>query len=136
MTEEQLRQAMRRRFQAMSMREWCRLTGCHATHVSEFMNGKRTPPSDLLKALNMRVDYVKNKREVRQALSHYSPDNTAPLVEALEKSIPVLELAAAEARGDFASGNGTQAWVDECQDALDTTRQALAAHRANNGEGE
>ena len=61
MDEEHLRLAMRRRFTAMSQREWCRLTGCHHTHVSEFMNGKRRPPPDLLKALNMRIDYVKIK---------------------------------------------------------------------------
>lgn len=62
MTEDDLRAAMRKRFDAMSMREWCRLTGCHAGHVSEFMRGKRSPQGDLLAALNMRVDYVKNKR--------------------------------------------------------------------------
>jgi hypothetical protein len=62
MTADQLRAAMRKRFEAMSLREWCRLTGCKASHVSEFVNGKREPPSDLLRALNMRVDYVKNHR--------------------------------------------------------------------------
>jgi hypothetical protein len=53
---------MRLRFQAMSMREWCRLTGCQVSHVSDFMNGKRSPPGDMLEALNMRVDYVRIKR--------------------------------------------------------------------------
>lgn len=62
MTEADLRVAMRKRFEAMSMNEWCRLTGVHKGHVSEFMNGKRAPQSDMLRALNMRVDYVKNKR--------------------------------------------------------------------------
>jgi hypothetical protein len=62
MTADDLRAAMRKRFEAMSMNEWCRLTGTNKAHVSEFMNGKRGPQSDLLRALNMRVDYVKNKK--------------------------------------------------------------------------
>lgn len=62
MTEDELRAAMRKRFQAMTMREWCRLTGCNLTHVSEFLNGHRGPPHDMLRALNMRVGYFKIRR--------------------------------------------------------------------------
>ena len=62
MTADQLRAAMRKRFTGMTMNEWCRLTGCTKSHVSEFMRGLREPPSDMLRALNMRVDYVKNHR--------------------------------------------------------------------------
>ncbi len=71
MTADELRAAMRKRFQAMSMREWCRLSGVHYTHLSEFLNGHRGPGTDLLTALNMRVDYVKNKRTIaRTALEN------------------------------------------------------------------
>lgn len=66
MTEDQLRAAMKKRFEAMSMREWCALTGCNASHMSDFMNERRGPPSDLLKALNLRVDYVKMHKSQRQ----------------------------------------------------------------------
>lgn len=62
MSEDDLRSAMKKRFQAMSLREWSRLTGCNATHVGEFMSGRRGPPNDMLRALNMRVDYVKVRR--------------------------------------------------------------------------
>ena len=62
MTEDDLRAAMRKRFTAMTMGEWCRLTGCNKTHVGEFVAGKRLPPHDMLRALNMRVDYVKCRR--------------------------------------------------------------------------
>lgn len=62
MTEDDLRQAMRKRFDAMSMREWCKLTGCNSTHVGEFINNRRGPPNDLLKALNLRVNYVKVRK--------------------------------------------------------------------------
>lgn len=65
MTEEDLRASMRRRFQAMPMREWCRLTGCNASHVSDFLAGKRGPPGDLLNALNLRVDYVRKRKVER-----------------------------------------------------------------------
>lgn len=61
MTEGELRVAMRKRFEAMTMNEWCKLTGCNPAHVSEFVRGLRGAPGDMLKALNMRVDYVKNK---------------------------------------------------------------------------
>ncbi len=59
MSEDDLRAAMRKRFQAMTMNEWCKLTGCNKTHVSEFVRGLRLPPGDMLKALNMRMDYIK-----------------------------------------------------------------------------
>jgi hypothetical protein len=62
MTADELRAAMRKRFEAMTMNEWCRLTGVSKSHLSEFLHGKRGPCSDLLNALNMRVDYVKNRR--------------------------------------------------------------------------
>ncbi len=62
MTEEELRVAMRKRFEAMTMNEWCRLTGCAKSHVSEFMNSKRPPPGDMLAALNLGVRYVRNRR--------------------------------------------------------------------------
>lgn len=62
MTADDLRAAMLKRFTGITMTEWCRLTGVHKGHLSEFLNGKRGPCSDLLEALNMRVDYVKNKR--------------------------------------------------------------------------
>lgn len=58
---DQLREQMARRLEAMSLREWCRLTGCAASHVSEFVNGKRNPPSDMLDALNLEVRYVKRR---------------------------------------------------------------------------
>lgn len=53
---------MKKRFEAMSLREWCRLTGCRPSHMSEFVAGKRGPPADLLKALNLEVRYVKRYR--------------------------------------------------------------------------
>lgn len=62
MTEDELRQSMERRFQTMSLREWCRLTDCHAGHVNEFIKAKRGPPSDLLKALNLQIRYVRGYR--------------------------------------------------------------------------
>lgn len=62
MSEDDLRAAMKKRFTGISMNEWCRLTGVHKGHCSEFINGKRGPCSDLLQALNLRVDYVKIKR--------------------------------------------------------------------------
>ena len=62
MDQDDLRQAMQRRFEAISLREWCRLTGCRASHVTEFMLGKRGPPSDLLNALNLEIRYVRRYR--------------------------------------------------------------------------
>jgi hypothetical protein len=62
MTEDELRQSMEKRFEAISLREWCRLMGCHSGHVNEFIKGKRKPPSDLLKALNLQVRYVRGYR--------------------------------------------------------------------------
>lgn len=70
MDEDALRAAMARRFEAMSMTEWCRLTGCQKSHVSEFMNRKKGPPSDMLNALNLEVRFV--RRKSRQALT---PEN-------------------------------------------------------------
>jgi hypothetical protein len=61
MTEDELRAAMKLRFEAMSMSEWCRLTGCHKSHVSDFINGKKGPPADMLCALNLRIAYLRNK---------------------------------------------------------------------------
>lgn len=60
MTEDELRRSMEQRFESMSLREWCRLTNCHAGHVSEFIKGKRGPPSDLLAALKLQVRYVRS----------------------------------------------------------------------------
>lgn len=65
MGEDDLRARMKQRFQAMPMREWCRLTGCNASHVSGFMTGKRGPPGDLLAALNLRIDYVVMRKSER-----------------------------------------------------------------------
>lgn len=62
MNEDDLRAAMRRRFTAMSLREWCRLTSCNASHVSDFMRGRRGPPSDLLTALNLEIRYTRKRR--------------------------------------------------------------------------
>lgn len=62
MTEADLRAAMKMRFETMTMTEWCRLTGCTQSHVSEFMRGLRSPPNDMLKALNLRVDYVRARK--------------------------------------------------------------------------
>jgi hypothetical protein len=59
--EDELRKLMRQKFTAMSQREWCRLTGCLHTHVSAFMRGKKGPPKDMLRALNLRVAYVRNR---------------------------------------------------------------------------
>lgn len=61
MTDAELRAAMKRRFEAMSMSEWCRLTNCNKAHVSEFINGKKGPPNDMLNALNLEVRYVRRK---------------------------------------------------------------------------
>ena len=72
MTEADLRAAMARRFDAMSMNEWCRLTGCAKSHVSEFMNGKKGPPGDMLNALNLEVRYIRRKR----ARASGGPDDT------------------------------------------------------------
>lgn len=69
MNEQQLREAMRRRFEAMTQSEWCRLTGCKNSHVSEFLNGKRGPPRDMLNALNMEVQYVKRRAAAIRALT-------------------------------------------------------------------
>ncbi len=47
----------------LTVREWCRLTGCNPTHVIEFVNGRRAaPPHDLLAALHLRVDYVRIRK--------------------------------------------------------------------------
>ena len=62
MTEADLRAAMKRRFEAMSMTEWCRLTGCQKSHVSEFMNGIKGPPNDMLNALNLEVRYIRKRK--------------------------------------------------------------------------
>ena len=62
MTESEIRAAMKKRFEAMSMGEWCRLTGCRSSHVSEFMRSRRGPPHDLLAALNLEIRYVKKRR--------------------------------------------------------------------------
>jgi hypothetical protein len=62
MSEDDLRAAMKKRFEALAMREWCRLTDCNVSHVSEFVRGLRAPPNDLLRALNLRVDYVRNRK--------------------------------------------------------------------------
>ena len=67
MTEDDLRALMRKKFEAMTMNEWCRLTGVNKSHVGEFLHKKRGPPHDMLRALNMRIDYVK-VRNTRQAL--------------------------------------------------------------------
>jgi hypothetical protein len=64
LTADQLRADMKRRFEAMSMNEWCRLTGCNSSHVSQFLSGKRVgPPHDMLAALNLSVRYVHNRKE-------------------------------------------------------------------------
>jgi hypothetical protein len=70
MTEGELRAAMVRRFEAMSLREWCRLTGCNKAHVSEFVNGKKGPPSDMLNALNLEVRYIRRKAPIRRLTHH------------------------------------------------------------------
>lgn len=62
LTADQLRADMAERFKAMSLREWCRLTGCKASHVSEFVRGLKNPPSDMLTALNLEVRYVKRRK--------------------------------------------------------------------------
>jgi hypothetical protein len=62
MNEDDLRAAMRQRFQAMAQREWCRLTGCNHAHVNEFVRGLRAPPHDLLAALNLEVRYVRKRK--------------------------------------------------------------------------
>lgn len=61
LSADQLRAAMRRRFEAMSIREWSKLTGCTASHISEFLSGKRGPPSEMLDALNLQIRYVKRR---------------------------------------------------------------------------
>ena len=61
LSDSALRAAMAKRFEAMSMREWCRLTGCACSHVSEFVRGLRGPPGDLLAALNLETRYVKKR---------------------------------------------------------------------------
>lgn len=61
MTEDQLRAHMRKKFSAMSIREWCRLTGCNVSHVAEFVNGTRNPPNDMLCYLNLEIRYVRKR---------------------------------------------------------------------------
>lgn len=63
MTEEQLRELMRKKFKAMSAREWCRLTGCNHVHVSEFVAGRKGPPNDMLRYLNLEIHYVRKRRK-------------------------------------------------------------------------
>jgi len=60
-SEDDLRDAMRQRFKVMSMREWCRLTGCNVSHVSKFMTGRGGPPSGLLRALNLEIQYTRKR---------------------------------------------------------------------------
>lgn len=62
MTEDELRALMKRKFEAITMNEWCRLTGCTKSHVSEFVRGLRAPPHDMLRALNLRVAYVRSRK--------------------------------------------------------------------------
>lgn len=64
MTEAMLRNQLRAKFTAISIREWCAVKGVHASHVSEFINGKRGPGADLLAALNLRVDYVRIRKDL------------------------------------------------------------------------
>jgi hypothetical protein len=69
LSEDELRSAMRKRFEVMTMGEWCRFTGCNKAHVSEFMSGKKdVPPRDMLKALNLEVRYVRSKKPRTTAL--------------------------------------------------------------------
>lgn len=72
MSESDLRAAMLRRFECMSLREWCRLTGCNASHVSEFVRGLKGPPNDMLEALNLERRYVRKRRT---ALGKQSDDD-------------------------------------------------------------
>lgn len=65
MREADLRELMKRKFTAMTMREWCRLTGCNVSHISDFMTGKRGPPGDLLKALNLEIQYIRMRKANR-----------------------------------------------------------------------
>lgn len=62
MNEDDLREAMRLRFTAISIREWCKVMNVAPSHVSEFLNGKRGPGNDLLQALNLEIRYVKKRR--------------------------------------------------------------------------
>ena len=62
MSEDELRALMKRKFEAMPLREWCRLTNCAPSHVSEFVRGMRAPPHDMLRALNLRVAYIRNRK--------------------------------------------------------------------------
>ncbi len=66
MTEDALRTLMKRKFTAMSMREWCRLTGCQFPHVSEFICEKRGPPTDMLNALNLGIQYIRKRKADRK----------------------------------------------------------------------
>lgn len=49
-----------------SWREWSRANGVQASHVSEFMNGKRGPSRDLLSALGLEY-CIARKRALHDA---------------------------------------------------------------------
>lgn len=63
MTADNIRKMMSEKFEVISAREWCTVMDVRPSHLNEFLRGKRaTPPSDLLEALNLRIDYVRKKR--------------------------------------------------------------------------
>lgn len=69
MSEEQVRVLLLRRAKPFAKRKgstgvtaWCKHYGITNTHVSEFMNGKRAPASDMLDALGLVRSYSRKAR--------------------------------------------------------------------------
>ena len=52
MTADQVREILAMRISETNLSAWCRENGVNRSHASEFLNGKRPPPSDLLTAMD------------------------------------------------------------------------------------
>jgi hypothetical protein len=44
------------------IRQWCKAHAVNPTHVSEFLNGKRSPAPDVLGALDLEWQIVRKRR--------------------------------------------------------------------------
>jgi len=69
MSEDQVRDLLRRRAKPFAKRKgstgvtaWCSHHGVTNTHVSEFMNGKRAPATDMLDALGLVHSYSRKAK--------------------------------------------------------------------------
>lgn len=69
MSEEQVRALLLKRAKRFAKRRgstgvtaWCSHHGVTSTHVSEFLNGKRAPASDMLDALGLARSYSRKAR--------------------------------------------------------------------------